>query len=155
MNVSGDINPCLTLLPVILEGLQYYLITPRNYYSKLISRIELNNGTVITDQTDILKETQCFYQNLYSAPTVHSDINITEALFTFNFYKLTNEESQALEGEITYLEALNVLKNMKNDKSPGSDGFTAEIFKTFWADLGHFIVRSINYGYINKEMSHV
>ena len=44
---------------------------------------------------------------------------------------------------------------MKNDKSPGSDGFTAEFFKMFWADLGHFIVRSINYGYINKEMSHV
>ena len=126
MKVSGDINPCLTLLPVILEGLQYYLITPRNYYSKLISKIELNNGTVITDQKDILKETKCFYQNLYSAPMVHSDINITEALSTFNFYKLTNEESQTLEGEITYLEALNVLKNMKNDKSPGSDGFTAE-----------------------------
>ena len=86
---------------------------------------------------------------------VHSDINITKALSTFNFYKLTNEESQALEGEITYLEALNVLKNMKNDKRPGSDGFTAEFFKMFWADLGHFIVRSINYSYINKEMSHV
>ena len=127
----------------------------RNYYSKLISRIELNNGTVITDQKDILKETKSFYQNLYSVPTVHSNINITEILSTFNFYKLTNEESQALEGDITYLEALNVLKNMKNDKCPGSDGFTAEFFKMFWADLGHFIVRSINYGYINKEMSHV
>ena len=44
---------------------------------------------------------------------------------------------------------------MKNDKSPGSDGFTAELFKMFCADLGHFIVRSINYGYIIKEMSHV
>ena len=121
----------------------------KNYYSKLISRIELNNGTLITDQKDILKETKCFYQNLYSAPTVHSDINITEALSTFNFYKSTNEESQALEGEITYLEALNVLKNMKND------GFTAEFFKMLWADLGHFIVRSINSSYIIKEMSHV
>ena len=64
---------------------------------------------------------------------------------------LTNEESQALEGEITYLEALNVLTNMKSDKPPGSDGFTAELFKMFWADLGHFIVRSINYSYIIKK----
>ena len=73
----------------------------RNYYNKLISRIELNNCTVITDQKDVLKETKCFYQNLYSAPMVHSDINIPEALSTFNFNNLTNEESQALEGEIT------------------------------------------------------
>ena len=36
----------------------------RNYYSKLISRIELNNGTVIIDQKGILKEIKCFYQNL-------------------------------------------------------------------------------------------
>ena len=28
----------------------------RNYYSKLISKIELNSGTVITDQKDILKK---------------------------------------------------------------------------------------------------
>ncbi len=34
---------------------------------------------------------------------------------------------------------------MKNDKSPGSDGFTAEFFKVFWNKLGPFIVRSINY----------
>ena len=38
----------------------------RNYYSKLISRIELNNGTVITDQKDILKETKCFFIKTYT-----------------------------------------------------------------------------------------
>ena len=92
-----------------------------------------------------------FYQNLNSSLSVHSDINIIEALSTFDFYKFTNEESQALEGEITYLEALNVLKNMKNYKSPGSDDFTAECFKIFWADLGHFTVRSINYSYSIKQ----
>ena len=86
---------------------------------------------------------------------VHSDINITEALSTFNFYTLTNEESQALEGEITYLEALNVLKNMKHYKGPGSDGFTAEMFQTVLDRLGHFIVRSVNYSYVIKEMTHV
>ena len=42
---------------------------------------------------------------------------------------------------------------MKNDKSPGSDGFTAEFFKCFWMDIGNFIVRSINYSYSIKEMS--
>ena len=44
---------------------------------------------------------------------------------------------------------------MKNYKSPGSEGFTAEFFKFFWMDIGNFIVRSINYSYSIKEMSYV
>ena len=63
--------------------------------------------------------------------------------------KLTNDESINLEGEITYTELATTLRNMKNGKSPGNDGFTAEFFKFFWPDLGHFILRSLNFAYIN------
>lgn len=42
---------------------------------------------------------------------------------------------------------------MANNKSPGSDGFTAEFFKVFWKNLGHFIVRSLNHGYEIGELS--
>ena len=78
--------------------------------------------------------------------------------------KLTNEESKELEGEILLKEASKTLFNMKSNKSPGSDGFTAEFFKVFWKKLGNFVVRSINYAYAsgnlsvtkkNKVLSHV
>ena len=36
---------------------------------------------------------------------------------------------------------------MKNEKSPGLDGYTVEFFKFFWIDIGVFVLRSINYGY--------
>lgn len=39
-----------------------------------------------------------------------------------------------MEGKITYTEALEVLKTMKNDKFPGSDGFTAEFHNFLWKD---------------------
>ena len=42
---------------------------------------------------------------------------------------------------------------MKNNRSPGSDGFSSEFFKVFWKYLGHFVVRSINYGFIKGELS--
>ena len=29
---------------------------------------------------------------------------------------------------------------MKNDKNPGSDGFTTDFFFNAWIDLGHYIV---------------
>ena len=42
---------------------------------------------------------------------------------------------------------------MSNNKSPGFDGFTEEFFKFFWNDLGHFLVRSINYALHKGELS--
>ena len=42
---------------------------------------------------------------------------------------------------------------MKNNKSPGSTGFTAEFFKFFWKDLGYFVVKSLNYGFERGELS--
>ena len=42
---------------------------------------------------------------------------------------------------------------MQNNKSPGSTGFTVEFFKFFWKDLGHFLVKSLNYGFENRELS--
>ena len=58
-----------------------------------------------------------------------------------------------MEGPITIQEALKALKNMSNNKSPGSDGFTAEFYNSFWRDLGHFLIKSINYGYDLEELS--
>ena len=42
---------------------------------------------------------------------------------------------------------------MKNEKSPGLDGFTVEFFKFFWIDIGVFVLRSINYGYGTGSLS--
>ena len=55
--------------------------------------------------------------------------------------------------KITYPEALKALKNMANNKSPGSDGFTVEFYKFFWGDIGQLFVRAVNYGYEMGELS--
>ena len=65
----------------------------------------------------------------------------------------SEEEAYSIEGEITYLEATSFLKKMQNNKSPGSDGFTTEFFKFFWSDLGWFVVKSINFGFLNGQLS--
>ena len=45
-----------------------------------------------------------------------------------NENQLNDDEAQMLEGEITYEELTTALKNMKNSKSPGNDGFTTDFF---------------------------
>ena len=70
-----------------------------------------------------------------------------------NENKLSDKESQNLEGEIDYSELGIALRNMKNNKSPGLDGFTVEFFKFFWIDIGYYILKSLNYGYRTGSLS--
>ena len=41
---------------------------------------------------------------------------------------------------------------MSNNRSPQSDGFSAEYFKMFWK-IGHLVVPSINYRFSKGELS--
>lgn len=67
--------------------------------------------------------------------------------------KLTENEANKLEGILTLPEISYTLKSMKSEKSPGLSGFSAEFFKVFWKQLGNFVLRSLNYGYMKGELS--
>ena len=125
----------------------------RNFTNKIIPRLECNDGTVIYEQSEILKETKSFYEQLYKKSSVNTITDLHDELYNENIPKLSNLESESLEGNITIKEASNTLFKMKSNKSPGSDGFSAEFFKMFWKHIGLFVVRSINYGYENNSLS--
>ena len=42
---------------------------------------------------------------------------------------------------------------MKNQKSPGSDGITAEFYKIFWHDIRDYYLKSINFSFQNQELT--
>ena len=42
---------------------------------------------------------------------------------------------------------------MKNGKSPGADGFAAEFYKFFWADLGTYLIKCLNEAFDKGELS--
>ena len=58
-----------------------------------------------------------------------------------------------MEGLITYDQVSFSLRNMKNNRSQGSDGFGADFFKVFWSKIGFFVIRALNYGFIKGELS--
>ncbi|WP_419617700.1 hypothetical protein, partial [Thiolapillus sp.] len=113
-------------------------------------KLTLSNGEELYETHDIIKEVKRFYERLYS----DRNLGNCEILdMVENIPTLTLQEKLLLEGEITLDEASLALKNMKNNKSPGSDGFTVEFFKFFWLQLGAFVVKSLNNSFRKGELS--
>ena len=122
----------------------------RNYVNKCISKLTLDNDLEITDKLHIANEIKCFYEKLYAKKDV-TDAAVSDLVN--NIPRLSDQEANDLEGCLTMDELNYTLKNMKNGKSPGSDGFSVEFFKVFWQRLGGFVLRSLNYGFAKGELS--
>ena len=121
---------------------------------KIINVIEKENGEMITNQKEILNETCKYYENLYaSKENGQNDIDLNVHMQNINIPKLNGGEASNLEGMLTLKEAGQTLKNMKNNKSPGTSGFSADFFKAFWKQLCTFVVRAINFGLLQGELS--
>ena len=71
-----------------------------------------------------------FYENLYSDNIPVDEISI-ETVLGDNPNKLNRDKAEKLGGEISYFELAKALKSMKNNKTPGLDGFTVEFFLIF------------------------
>ena len=125
----------------------------KNFVNKTIPKLEIGNGNLITDQHQILIEAKNYYNNLYTRKENKQNIDLKKEIPYQDIPKFKELSRESLEGEITFEELTKAIKNMKTDKSPGSDGYTSEFFKFFWIDLGKLILRSVNYGYKIGEMS--
>ena len=125
-----------------------------NYVSKTMPKLEMTDGTLLNKQSEILSETENYYKNLYtSKDNILEDDNIGEFIEEQSMNTLNENQANKLEGLLTLSEISFTLKSMKSEKSPGLSGFSAEFFKVFWKQLGNFILRSLNYGYMKGELS--
>ena len=118
-----------------------------------MSSLTDKNGVEITNSQKIRENVHNFYRTLYSSHENNVQNADLDVILQSDTPKLNDHDAESIEGKITITEASIALKNMKNNKSPGSSGFTVEFFKFFWKDLGIFLVNSINYGFDRNEMS--
>ncbi len=116
----------------------------RNYVNKLINKLNVD-GQITENQIDILRETRNYYQRLYTSRVNidQQNIRMDQFLNEQNIRPLSEEQKLTCEGNITTDEIANVIKKMKNDKTPGIDGLPVEFYKFCWLSIGHFLQRSI------------
>ena len=117
----------------------------KNFVDKTIKKIQTADGSVITEQHQILKEVQKFYSNLFkSKDNSLGTSDISEMPELQNIKKISQPN---LGREMSTNELGNVLKKMKNNKSPGIDGLSVDFLKVFWGKLKNHITDAINVSY--------
>ena len=93
-----------------------------------------------------------FYADLFSCKDINEDYTINLDNQLSNSKRLSPEKSNSLNIPLTITELSNVLQTMKHNKTPGLDGFPAELYKMFWKDLQIFILRAFNESYQEETL---
>ena len=122
--------------------------------AKIMDRLETDDGRIITDQQEILKEQVRFYSDVYRQKNNFNEVTANEFTRNLNIPKITNEQKDSLETEINIDEISKALKHMKNDSSPGSDGITYSFLKIFWSKIKYLIMNSYNASFTKGELSY-
>ena len=124
------------------------------YTEKTIKKIVNDRGIVLTDQKKILAEVKDFYAKLFKAnDSEFCDQKLQNIPQLDGANCLSENEALSLEDPLKLEEISTALKSMKNQKSPGIDGFPSEFFKVFWGKLKYFILRAANCWFEHGEMS--
>ena len=109
----------------------------RHFNSGVNSQIKPGDSSFFSTDKEILNECKYFYKNLYSS---HTDAQHVE---DSNFFSKTQPEKEDCEGVLTKPECLQAVKNMKPEKTPGTDGLPVDFYKVFWNEISDFFLNSI------------
>ena len=109
------------------------------------------NNREVTELQKIERQIQFFYKSLSQNNTNKTLSEQTHLLETLQIPKLS--DSLPSKGELTEKELYDAMKNIPNNKSPGSDWLTKECFLFFLDDAKDSCSSSIQDVSINKEFS--
>ena len=139
------------------KNTRYFLnLEKRNYNNKCITKLIKDNKEEITEKEEILTYEHNFYKKLYSNPNDCNEAEREELFKLFNdetILKISQANNELCEQEISIEEIGKALKELKNGKSPGTDGFTPDFYKFFWSDIKYHVFNSILYATQNNMLS--
>ena len=131
----------------------FFNLEKRNHFKKTVTRLKLRNNQVTCDQFEILQEQKTFFETLYKSQNSQDNLPESDLFNLENIDPLDENEQILCEGMISKEECLTALKEFKNNKTPGTDGFSAEFYKFFWSDLGTEMTASFNYAFQKGSLS--
>lgn len=85
-------------------------------------------GIMQTDTTQINKIFKDYYAKLYSKQDIDME-GSKKFLFELTLPQLTEKQVTILNNPMTEQEVTGIVKQLSNNKTPGSDGFPVEFYK--------------------------
>jgi hypothetical protein len=124
---------------------------------KNITTIDLDDGTKITGQNNVIECQQKYYETLYTQPQDKNTWQVEEDEEYFlkneDIPKLNDDEKDMLDLDITEDEITQAVKDLPNSKAPGSDGIPIDFYKCFWTKVKKPVIESIKYAIKQGIMS--
>ena len=108
----------------------------RNYVTKTLLQIKLDNGEITSDMKKINKQIDVFFSETYKSkltdvPLSEQELGLNDFIQNLEIPRLSNEEQATFEHELTVQEIKNVLHSFEKNKTPGEDGFSKKILRNF------------------------
>jgi exonuclease III len=131
---------------------KYFMqLEQKNALEKNIRMLITKDGPITTPQ-EVLKEQVSFYKKLYCNQSANSCMDNC-SLLQENFPVISDVDKEKCDSDVTIEELGFALAELSNNKSPGSDGFTAEFYKFFWADLKLLFFEVVQYEFETGMLS--
>ena len=136
------------------KNTKYFLnLEKQNYNARYIKKLITQNDAEVTKPENILAEEKRFYEELYTSKNIENESMETEFLNSKRMPKLNNIEKQICDSPLRIDEIAKAIMQLKNDKSPGNDGFTTNFYKFFWPDIKYLLFDSFKYSFKVKMLS--
>ena len=127
----------------------------RAYDRKNIVSLKTKENIYLEEPNKILCQMENFYKTLYCSQISEDTFNYSAPLFLNcnNIKRLDGEQQKTCEGLITEEECLSTLKQFSKNKTPGSDGLTAEFYLCCWDYVSIPLKGCLNDAYQRGETS--
>ena len=118
-----------------LEAIPSERLTPalekRSAKGTVIGELRHPNGEVYSDKKNLMNIMTDFYTDLYTPSPV--DESLQEKLLGNVDRTLSDQQKNMLDDALSEKELQQTVYGLKDEKSPGIGGFTAEFYKKFWS----------------------
>ncbi|KAK3518301.1 hypothetical protein QTP86_018969 [Hemibagrus guttatus] len=128
----------------------FFSLEQKNGQKRFIHAVRTESGDLLSESTEIRKQTVSFYSKLYSSEW--SGAQVVEDSFLVGLPKLSERAARELDRELSLEELHEALQRMENGRASGIDGLPAEFYKAFWAVIGQDVLDVLRDSILRGEL---